>query len=82
LEDVNMSGPVFVARFTDGQLTRMTTHSSLAKLDVERGVRLAQHAYRSRMKREPPQIVEASFEANGETLATYDATALRKVESS
>jgi hypothetical protein len=43
---------------------------------VARGVRLAQWAYRSRRQCEPPAIVEAHFERDGATLATYDADAL------
>jgi hypothetical protein len=70
--------PVFVARFADGEATRLTTHTSFAKLDVVRGVRLARHAYRSRTGHEPPAIVEARFERadTGECLATYDAKTL------
>ena len=74
-----MRSPTFVARFADGETTRMTTHTSLAKLDVGRGVRLARHAYRSRMKKEPPVIVEAHFESDGTRLASYDAGALEEV---
>jgi hypothetical protein len=69
---MNMSGPVFVARFIDGQITRMTTYTALAKLDVKRGVRLSRHAYSSRTKKEPPAILEAHFEsADGAVLAKY-----------
>ena len=35
------SSPTFVARFADGEVTRMTTHTSLTTLDVDRGVRLS-----------------------------------------
>jgi hypothetical protein len=31
------NSPTFVACFTDGQTTRMTVHTSLTKLDGERG---------------------------------------------
>jgi hypothetical protein len=58
----------------------MTTYTRLDKLDVKRGMRLSQWAYRSRMKCEPPAIVEASFEVNGTTLATYDAEALKSAQ--
>jgi hypothetical protein len=73
-----MSSPVFVARFADGELVRMTVYHETVdrKLDIGRGVILARHAYRSRMKKEPPAIIEASFERDGETLASYDADAL------
>jgi hypothetical protein len=42
--------PVFVATFNDGTQTRMTVwHDSEHKiLNLDRGIRLAQHAYRSR----------------------------------
>jgi hypothetical protein len=75
------NSPTFVCKFSDGETTRMTVHSSLTRLDVRRGVRLAQHAYRSRTGREPLEIVEASFVTNGETLATYDAKAIKKIVS-
>jgi hypothetical protein len=70
--------PVFVAVFTDGQTTRMTTHTtSLAKLDIGRGVRLSRHAYRSRMRQEPPAIMSAHFESTeGKVLEKYDAKSL------
>jgi hypothetical protein len=69
-----MNSPSFIACFADGQTTRMTVHTSLAKLDVGRGVRLAQHAYRSRMKQEPPAITSARFEdIKGKVLEEYDA---------
>jgi hypothetical protein len=72
------SSAVFVARFSDGETTRMTTYAPLGRLDVARGMRLAQHAYRSRTGREPPAFVEAHFECagTGECLATYDAKTL------
>jgi len=77
-----MSGPTFVAHFVDGQTTRMSTHTSLDKLDVKRGVRLARHAYSSRMREEPPGIFAAHFEsANGEVLAEYTEEQLAKVAS-
>jgi hypothetical protein len=73
------SSPIFIARFADGEVTRMTTHTQLDKLDVGRGARLARHAYRSRTGREPPAISEAFFEdTDGTRLATYDAEALKK----
>ena len=75
-----MSGPTFVARFADGQTTRMSTHTTLDKLDVKRGVRLSRHAYSSRTKKEPPAILEAHFEsADGEILAEYTQEQLAKV---
>jgi hypothetical protein len=82
--------PVFIAKFADGEITRMTTYCSSEKPDVERGVRLSRHAYRSRTRREPPAIIEARFEEarfeddNGRTIAVYDRAfldALPKLEA-
>lgn len=43
-------GPTFVAQFADGQVTRMSTWTSLEKLDVERGCRLSRMAWESRRR--------------------------------
>jgi len=43
-------GPTFVATFADGEVTRMSTFTSLAKLDVDRGMRLSLYAYESRIR--------------------------------
>jgi hypothetical protein len=68
------NSPTFVATFVDGVTARMTTYCELKKLDVGRSVRLSKQAYRSRMRKEPPQIVEAKFEnTDGKLLATYTA---------
>jgi hypothetical protein len=75
------SSPTFIAGFVDDEVTRMTIRCSLDKLNVRRGVRLSQWAYQSRMKCEPPAIIEASFVINNKTLATYDAAALKKVNA-
>src|SRR5215472_10469673 len=69
-----MSSPTFVAHFADGQITRMTTYASLAKLDMGRGVRLSRAAYQSRMKQAAPAIVEAHFERNDEVLSITRAS--------
>jgi hypothetical protein len=68
--------PVFVATFNDDTQTRMTVwHDPECRaLNLDRGIRLAQHAYRSRKGREPPLIVAAQFECNGEILASYTAS--------
>jgi hypothetical protein len=63
-----MAGPTFVARFADGQETKMSIYSPLGEFDIGRGVRLAQHAYRSRTKAEPPPLLEARFEREGRVL--------------
>jgi hypothetical protein len=57
-----MSSPTFVATFTDGTITRMTTNCSERKLDLGRGVRLSQAAYQSRMKQQPPAMTAGHFE--------------------
>src|SRR5262245_11577777 len=77
-------GPTFVAEFADGTVTRMSTFTSLEKLDWERGKRLSQAAWVSRWRmRErkqrpywalsvapvPPAIVSARFEQDGKVLA-------------
>jgi len=76
-------GPTFVAEFADGQVTRMSTFTSLEKLDWDRGVRLSHAAYQTRRRaRErkqrwplsvapvpPPAIVSARFEQDGKVLA-------------
>jgi hypothetical protein len=41
-------GPTFVAKFADGEVTRMTTFTSLEKLDWNRGVALSYAAWQSR----------------------------------
>jgi hypothetical protein len=68
--------PTFVATFNDGTQTRMTVwhDPGRATLNLDRGIRLAQHAYRSRKGQEPPLIVAARFEHDGETLADYTAS--------
>jgi hypothetical protein len=67
---------VFVATFSDGTQTRMTVwHDPECKTsNLDRGIRLAQHAYRSRKGQEPPLIVAARFERNGEILVSYAAS--------
>ena len=78
-------GPTFVAEFADGVVTRMSTFTSLEKLDWDRGERLSIAAWQSRRRaRErkqqrpyralsvvpvPPAIVSAHFEQDGVVLA-------------
>ena len=62
------ASPTCVVHFVDGEITRMTTWSATGKPDVSRGIKLAQHAYRSRTKREPPAIAKMHFEAGGVAL--------------
>ena len=61
-------GPTFVACFADGQITRMSTFTSLSSLDRGRGIRLLLAAYESRMKQAAPPITEAHFEQDGVVL--------------
>jgi len=71
---------VFIADFSDGEVTRMTVHTPLDKLDVGRGVRLARHAYRSRTKKEPGAIINAHFEKDGMLLRKYAGGDLSRVK--
>jgi hypothetical protein len=75
----NRVGPTFVAHFRGGEVTRMSTFTSLTNLDVGRGLHLSQAAYEARARRSggslplpPPPIVCAHFEQDGVVLATYD----------
>jgi hypothetical protein len=70
------NSPTFVATFNDGTQTRMTVwhHPERKTLDLDRGIRLAQHAYRSRKGKAPPLIIAAHFERDGEILASYTAS--------
>jgi len=81
MDHVPSDSPVFVARFADGEVTRMTVCTELAKLDVGRGVRLSRHAYSSRTGKASPAILEACFEAagGGEILTRYTQDELAKV---
>jgi len=75
------ASPTFVCEFVDGVTTRMTTHAKNGKkLDVARGIRLAQHAYRSRTSKEPPAIERARYERDGDVLATYSSGELEKYD--
>jgi hypothetical protein len=79
--------PTFIARFADGETTRMTVwHSPERKsFDLGRAIRLAHHAYRTRVHNlerrtdfdgapvAVPPIKSAWFERNGKVLAEYDA---------
>ena len=74
-------GPTFVARFADDVVARMTTSCSPKQLDVKRGVALANAAYESRTKKQPPPIVEAKFVLPGfddQELSHYDQAELQK----
>jgi hypothetical protein len=75
------TSPTLVAKFENGDsvgVTRMTVHRPGGKLSMDRGVRLARHTYRSRMKQDPPPLVEASFKQIGAVLAEYTAEQLAR----
>jgi hypothetical protein len=72
--------PVFVAKFADGEFTRMTTYCE-TELDWERGRSLAKHAWQTRDRRhriekfladiedrEPPEITSCHFEVDGQVV--------------
>jgi hypothetical protein len=75
-------GPTFVCKFADGTVTRMSTFTSLEKLDWDRGTYLSEAAWRSRWRTQhriytpypivepvPPAIVAMHFEQDGVELA-------------
>jgi hypothetical protein len=74
------NSPAFVATFADGEITRMSVWPGKRKAhDLARAVRLAQRAYVSRMKQEPPAITEGQFvSADGDVLASYDAAQIAR----
>ena len=57
-----MSGPTFVATFSDGVVTRMSTFCEDGKLDLGRGIRVARAAYESRRKQPSPALIAGHFE--------------------
>jgi hypothetical protein len=52
---------VFVAKFEDNVVTRMTTFCAGGELDLKRVMALARTAYESRTGRPPPLIIAAKF---------------------
>jgi hypothetical protein len=73
-------GPTCVAMFADGEVTRMSTFTSLKQLDWERGLRLSRAAYESRWRMRVrvqgvpplsalPPIISVRFEQDGAVLA-------------
>jgi hypothetical protein len=71
-----MTSPTFVCKFSDGVVTKMTTHCSPDNLDPQRGIVLAQAAYQSRTQgKQPPSIAYARFQTlDGVVLHEYDIT--------
>jgi len=72
-----MTGPTFVCEFSDGTVTRMTTHCPKG-LDLARGIKLSRDAYECRRKKPAPAILGGRFEdaVSGALLQTYDAAAI------
>jgi hypothetical protein len=73
------TSPTFIARFEDGQVTRMTAYCENGKLDLKRSIALARAAYEKRAGKPPPSIVAAKFVElgyNDTMLKEYDAKAL------
>ena len=66
----------FVALFSDGVVTRMTTHCENRKLNLGRGLALSVAAYESRAGKTPPPIVAAKFVEPG-----YDDTVLKECDA-
>ena len=66
-----MTSPTFVCKFSDGVVTKMTTHCTPENLDLQRGIVLAHVAYRSRTGKKPPPIAGARFQ-------TLDGVVLRE----
>jgi hypothetical protein len=77
-----MTSPTFVATFSDGTVTRMTTNCADG-FDLGRGVRLSQAAYELRKRKRPPAMIAGHFETppNGDSAAvilrSYTADDLR-----
>ena len=68
-----MVGPTFQAIWTDGTVTRMTTHCDDENLDLARGVRMSWYAYQSRTKGNGNAscIKEGQFERDKKVLQIY-----------
>ena len=69
-------GPTCVVRFADGVLCRMTTHCRDDALDYERGIRLCQAAWSTRLAlpmAQAPQVISAHFERHGNVLGQAEA---------
>jgi hypothetical protein len=74
---MKQTDPIFIAEFENGHQTCTAVFCARDKLDLARGVFLAQRAYtRLRNDPSPPPIIRARFEFNGKVLATYDAAAI------
>jgi len=76
-----MIGPTFVAQFSDGTITRMTTHCGKG-LDLARGIKLSRDAYEIRHKKSAPAILSGRFEeaVSGALLEEYDTAAIEALK--
>jgi hypothetical protein len=74
----NEVAPTFVARFSDGIVTKMTCYCAHGNLDLRRGIVLSRAAYESRTKgKKPPPIAKAHFQTlDGVVLREYDDKAI------
>jgi hypothetical protein len=74
-------GPTFVAQWSDGVTTRMTTYTMLKKLDLKRGLALSRAAYSSRKKVSmatiEATIIGAHFEKDDAVVHVYAAAQLK-----
>ena len=76
-----MSSSVFVCKFVDGEVTRMSTFhpAGFSEYNLRCGVRLSLAAYESRKQTKPPRIAEGHFETqDGDVLKTYELAELLK----
>jgi hypothetical protein len=75
--------PTFVAQWSDGVTTKMTTYTMLTRLDLKRGIALSRAAYSSRKKiliaTIEATIVEARFEKDGAVVRAYTAEDIKAV---
>jgi hypothetical protein len=77
-----MTSTIFVARFADGEVTRMSIYTPKGKLDSGRGLRLSRHAHNQRTGKQNGLIVAAHFEQGGivvRSCTTKELAAARRV---
>ena len=71
-----MPSTVFVAKFADGEFTRMSIFTPRGKLDSGRGLRLSRHAHNQRTGKRNELIVAAHFEQGGTIVRSCTAKEL------
>lgn len=82
-KDPPKASPVFVARFSDDQVTRMTVYSP-GQYDLGRAIRLARTAYEVRTKQKAPPIIQARFvdrDAGDRLLRRYSTDELKEAQA-